>query len=103
MIRRPPRSTLFPYTTLFRSEAGEELGGNLRRHVRLAVAPQGHDPAPRVHEGAQHVEWEHRAALGVEHEHRRPFVDREVARQPCLAHLDLRALEGAQIEMRETR
>src|SRR3712207_8323635 len=24
MIRRPPRSTLFPYTTLFRSEAGYE-------------------------------------------------------------------------------
>src|SRR3712207_7763094 len=24
MIRRPPRSTLFPYTTLFRSEAFEE-------------------------------------------------------------------------------
>src|SRR3712207_6900388 len=24
MIRRPPRSTLFPYTTLFRSEAGGE-------------------------------------------------------------------------------
>src|SRR2546426_4053754 len=23
MIRRPPRSTLFPYTTLFRSRAGE--------------------------------------------------------------------------------
>src|SRR3712207_7733620 len=23
MIRRPPRSTLFPYTTLFRSAAGE--------------------------------------------------------------------------------
>src|SRR3712207_7186954 len=26
MIRRPPRSTLFPYTTLFRSEARERLG-----------------------------------------------------------------------------
>src|SRR2546425_9597045 len=25
MIRRPPRSTLFPYTTLFRSPAGSEL------------------------------------------------------------------------------
>src|SRR5690349_22837478 len=25
MIRRPPRSTLFPYTTLFRSLAGEPL------------------------------------------------------------------------------
>src|SRR3712207_9270127 len=24
MIRRPPRSTLFPYTTLFRSRAGEK-------------------------------------------------------------------------------
>src|SRR3712207_7653537 len=24
MIRRPPRSTLFPYTTLFRSQVGEE-------------------------------------------------------------------------------
>src|SRR2546430_13520351 len=26
MIRRPPRSTLFPYTTLFRSHVGRELG-----------------------------------------------------------------------------
>src|SRR2546426_2233481 len=26
MIRRPPRSTLFPYTTLFRSRAGERAG-----------------------------------------------------------------------------
>src|SRR5258708_23759569 len=25
MIRRPPRSTLFPYTTLFRSEFGHEV------------------------------------------------------------------------------
>src|SRR5256885_13052241 len=26
MIRRPPRSTLFPYTTLFRSKAGARIG-----------------------------------------------------------------------------
>src|SRR5215510_16420486 len=26
MIRRPPRSTLFPYTTLFRSLSGRDLG-----------------------------------------------------------------------------
>src|SRR2546425_1974734 len=32
MIRRPPRSTLFPYTTLFRS--GEEPGGEKRREPR---------------------------------------------------------------------
>src|SRR5690349_23189925 len=29
MLRRPPRSTLFPYTTLFRSFAGESLHGVL--------------------------------------------------------------------------
>src|SRR3712207_8881097 len=28
MIRRPPRSTLFPYTTLFRSFLGTELSEN---------------------------------------------------------------------------
>src|SRR3712207_9019026 len=28
MIRRPPRSTLFPYTTLFRSVAGPEAANN---------------------------------------------------------------------------
>src|SRR5258708_25732878 len=31
MIRRPPRSTLFPYTTLFRSHLGAD-----QRHVLLA-------------------------------------------------------------------
>src|SRR2546430_9108785 len=30
MIRRPPRSTLFPYTTLFRSDLGCGLGGSAR-------------------------------------------------------------------------
>src|SRR2546422_4362874 len=28
MIRRPPRSTLFPYTTLFRSQIGKTESGN---------------------------------------------------------------------------
>src|SRR5258708_26694380 len=31
MIRRPPRSTLFPYTTLFRSANLEEVNGFLYR------------------------------------------------------------------------
>src|SRR5690606_41764812 len=36
-LRRPPRSTLFPYTTLFRSDADEPLdcrAGQRRRHAR---------------------------------------------------------------------
>src|SRR3712207_8614738 len=35
MIRRPPRSTLFPYTTLFRSEVGVEDVLDLRGVVRV--------------------------------------------------------------------
>src|SRR2546430_11086450 len=31
MIRRPPRSTLFPYTTLFRSELAREVLADRRR------------------------------------------------------------------------
>src|SRR3712207_7098051 len=40
MIRRPPRSTLFPYTTLFRSDAA------LGRRVRHADAGGGPRPRP---------------------------------------------------------
>src|SRR3712207_8908996 len=49
MIRRPPRSTLFPYTTLFRSEGGvpqreragvEDLVGVVRRHGDLRRTDQ---------------------------------------------------------------
>src|SRR5687767_15302554 len=30
MIRRPPRSTLFPYTTLFRSSSARDMGNWIR-------------------------------------------------------------------------
>src|SRR6266478_6705297 len=37
MVRRPPRSTLFPYTTLFRSpRAGRARGPGARRRVSPA-------------------------------------------------------------------
>src|SRR3712207_8894823 len=49
MIRRPPRSTLFPYTTLFRSDlvglAGRaqalELVGSTRDHARARAVDSG--------------------------------------------------------------
>src|SRR2546430_4191747 len=47
MIRRPPRSTLFPYTTLFRSRAALEPGVRLGVHrpaggpVRNGAAADG--------------------------------------------------------------
>src|SRR2546430_11970893 len=40
MIRRPPRSTLFPYTTLFRSSNGFSFDSTLsRRGSRTAIMP----------------------------------------------------------------
>src|SRR3712207_7673830 len=38
MIRRPPRSTLFPYTTLFRSPADAEVPADLRALEREDTA-----------------------------------------------------------------
>src|SRR5689334_24018487 len=43
MIRRPPRSTLFPYTTLFRSHGGDHLraadvAGCRALHLRVRAA-----------------------------------------------------------------
>src|SRR5258705_9476292 len=40
MIRRPPRSTLFPYTTLFRSEIVEGLGSTEVLHIYLSNHPE---------------------------------------------------------------
>src|SRR5258708_25524585 len=37
MIRRPPRSTLFPYTTLFRSPFNQILKQNAKREMRLRL------------------------------------------------------------------
>src|SRR3712207_7382023 len=51
MIRRPPRSTLFPYTTLFRSR-DDARGAARRGGVRLrGVAPAGRVAGPRRRRG----------------------------------------------------
>src|SRR3712207_7921182 len=52
MIRRPPRSTLFPYTTLFRSLSqarDAERGGRMARHRLRGAGPQDRR-APRSEE-----------------------------------------------------
>src|SRR5256885_3001517 len=62
MIRRPPRSTLFPYTTLFRSGGAHRLhqivGGE---RLRQMLSPQGQaqpvverDLHPHLREQPQH-------------------------------------------------
>src|SRR2546430_12394696 len=50
MIRRPPRSTLFPYTTLFRSGDQEQAGGRdlVDRPLPPQRNPRGGRRAPLV-------------------------------------------------------
>src|SRR2546430_8747065 len=41
MIRRPPRSTLFPYTTLFRSQVGSYVHGGIHQErLTLQIAAE---------------------------------------------------------------
>src|SRR3712207_8923623 len=67
MIRRPPRSTLFPYTTLFRSQNPVRWSG---RRLRRPLEPDRH---PLEAEPAEHAR-EHvaRVALGEAQEVRVP-------------------------------
>src|ERR1035441_6649792 len=52
MIRRPPRSTLFPYTTLFRSGAGGKEQGGDEQDSKVAAEDQHGDIARhQVHVG----------------------------------------------------
>src|SRR2546430_5985041 len=51
MIRRPPRSTLFPYTTLFRSlriRREQPLVRRQREQRRRALRHEGHDDLERA-------------------------------------------------------
>src|SRR3712207_8323170 len=64
MIRRPPRSTLFPYTTLFRSQAqhrlevdgeGQEEAKDREVHHRYHQGHQGVVPIPEDGKGQERL------------------------------------------------
>src|SRR2546429_2421885 len=52
MIRRPPRSTLFPYTTLFRSPQRRHRAAWLRSERSAGRVQEGIFRAVPVHDGA---------------------------------------------------
>src|SRR2546429_6434723 len=78
MIRRPPRSTLFPYTTLFRSLLGIEAG-HLETGAVAALAPavlriEGEQARIELAEAAATrrtgaLRREHRDPIGLRAEH----------------------------------
>src|SRR2546426_1989686 len=64
MIRRPPRSTLFPYTTLFRSHHGSDAARHVQRRQRIAIPP-GDEPAAAVRRVRRKKGKTYLAAVGV--------------------------------------
>src|SRR3712207_8381032 len=68
MIRRPPRSTLFPYTTLFRSRRGRTEaallgGGGVDRAAGLGCRRLRASPPPAQPRSAHHRSEEHTSEL----------------------------------------
>src|SRR3712207_8964007 len=80
MIRRPPRSTLFPYTTLFRSDGGQQAPG-----VGVLGPREDHvgrrllDDAPGVHDRDLVGHLGHDAEV-VRDDHDRGVEDRKSTR-----------------------
>src|SRR3712207_9019890 len=82
MIRRPPRSTLFPYTTLFRSceypaiQAGLLVDGVQQPRLDLRVVERG---VLALHEGRNpgHVGRRHRGAAVRSEEHTSELQSRQ--------------------------
>src|SRR2546427_9736202 len=88
MIRRPPRSTLFPYTTLFRSPHVEaDQIGELERAHRVVVA-ELHGAVDVLRRGDALLEHAHR----LEAEGETQAARREPRRVP---HHDRLLAEGA--------
>src|SRR2546429_7712109 len=72
MIRRPPRSTLFPYTTLFRSTQIKVLfAGNFRQPQRISGRATNHG-GPEI---AHHVKPFERTPSATRNHHRAELPD----------------------------
>src|SRR5574340_1417981 len=56
MIRRPPRSTLFPYTTLFRSRTGQDKHGACRQ-FDFALLVAGDRKSTRLNSSHQKISY----------------------------------------------
>src|SRR3712207_7605392 len=73
MIRRPPRSTLFPYTTLFRSLSTD----GIKKKPVVVTAEDGSDSIAIHPVGILALSFDHRAIDGA---YASAFVDRKSTR-----------------------
>src|SRR2546429_4537775 len=90
MIRRPPRSTLFPYTTLFRSggELRENFGNGFERFGECGVLPSVlFRKMGKVHRGFGRVVIE-KQRLAVRRRSKHPGIgSKNLAAKPVELHV----------------
>src|SRR6266480_6696024 len=89
MIRRPPRSTLFPYTTLFRSPRGAGERARERRRPRggrlhVPVAVEAPRAGPEQHRSLGAEAAECRRVAGLDDERGAGYGPRHIALRPAL-------------------
>src|SRR5256886_17585918 len=108
MIRRPPRSTLFPYTTLFRSREQRRqdgrpehvaAAGGISAFGRRAVALLGRD-APRA-DGR--TVWPHSTVRRSHEVRRSPRAERDEQRVTPLRERGRGGREGIVSQLRHLR
>src|SRR2546427_4884387 len=75
MIRRPPRSTLFPYTTLFRSRVETET-----QPETTPFRPPNVDEVARMFPQLEILAFIGKGGMGAVYKARQPALDRFVAR-----------------------
>src|SRR3989442_7207159 len=96
MIRRPPRSTLFPYTTLFRSRGLEQRKENIAmqsRSVQLCCGQrtQGNEKRSEEHTSELQSRPHLVCRLLLEKKKKRDFKHRSLTHSiHCLSHPDQR-------------
>src|SRR2546430_7830733 len=95
MIRRPPRSTLFPYTTLFRSPAGPGIlptkpydpggreGEKLARESRPSAPPDR--KSTRLNSSHSQISY---AVFCLKKKIRQPYSTHLYYQPPCIQHLN---------------
>src|SRR2546427_10927105 len=100
MIRRPPRSTLFPYTTLFRSELRHHRRRRLADRAPPADEARFADDVP-VHAQLQ-VDLVPAKGVGERHGVRRA-LERPLVAGPAIVIEDQLLVEGAELGLRQGR
>src|SRR3712207_7705164 len=77
MIRRPPRSTLFPYTTLFRSEITNFNELEVKDEITKAIADLGYEQPSPIQAKAIPVVLEGYDVIGRSEEHTSELQSRQ--------------------------